>query len=180
MALAAVILITAMICSVFSGCEKNNPGGETSVTTTTEAREYVDTAEGKTLTRTVNFGGNEKEITYKHSLDFGDGEQYDVYTEGDNEYRYIYNTDTIYKVAIAKFGSGDLISDESAMVTAMSFLSSRISSLKMDYEMRYYDGLDSYHKIIFAALEGKTTEFREIMVFIPLSQGVAEFWFDAK
>lgn len=175
----ALLLVFTVVLTVAASCSKGgqtNNTSDTSQSTTQSANTIINrfTDSDKTE-KTVNFGGEKKVITYKESTEYSSGEKYDVYFDSEDEYRYVYGTDTLYMIRIAKFGEGD-ISCEEATVKLISFFSGELSMV--DYKINVYADDKTYHKLALEKIDGGNAEYSLIRAYIPMSSGVAEFWFE--
>lgn len=175
----ALLLVFTVVLTVAASCSK---GGQTDVTsdtsqdTTQSANTIVNrfTDSDKTE-KTVHFGGSEKVIAYKESIEYSGGEKYDVYFDSEDEYRYVYSTDTLYMIRIAQFGEGDISCDE-ATIKLISFFSGELSMV--DYKINVYADEKTYHKLALEKIDGGNAKYSLIRAYIPMSGGVAEFWFE--
>ena len=175
----ALLLIFTVVLVAVASCSSGGQTGETSDTssgTTQSSNTIVNrfTDEGKTE-KTVKFGGAEKVIKYKESIEYSEGEKYDVYFDSEDEYRYVYGTDTLYMIRIVKFGEGNISCDEAA-VKLISFFSEELNMV--DYKIVVYSDEKTYHKLALEKIDGGNTEYSLIRAYIPMSSGLAEFWFE--
>lgn len=175
----ALLLIFTVVLLFAVSCSNSEPADDTSSSssTTTQAVNTVInrfTDEGKTE-KTVKFGGTEKVIKYKESTEYSDGRKYDVYFDSEDEYRYVYDTDTVYMIRIADFGEGDISCDD-ATIKLISFFYGELNMA--DYKVSVYADEKTYHKLALEKMDGGNAEYSLIRAYIPMSSGVAEFWFE--
>lgn len=175
----ALLLIFTVVFIAVASCSTGgqpNETSDTSLSTTQSSNTIVNrfTDEDKTE-RTVKFGGTEKVIKYKESIEYSDGGKYDVYFDSEDEYRYVYGTDTLYMIRIVKFGKGNISCDE-ATVKLISFFSEELNMV--DYKISVYADEKTYHKLALEKMEGGNAKYSLIRAYIPMSSGVAEFWFE--
>lgn len=177
--IAALLLIFTVILIVVVSCStggQTNETSDTSSSTTQSSNTIVNrfTDEDKTE-KTVKFGGTEKVIKYKESIEYSEGGKYDVYFDSEDEYRYVYGTDTLYMIRIVKFGEENISCDE-ATVRLISFFSGELNMV--DYKIIVYADEKTYHKLALEKIDGGNAEYSLIRAYIPMSNGVAEFWFE--
>ncbi|MBQ9510693.1 MAG: hypothetical protein IJR55_03250 [Clostridia bacterium] len=180
--LSAIIILSAV------GCSEKKPS-DTSDTTTTAAttaagisvKEFVDESEDKVAERTVTFGEGETVIKYVKTEVFDDlNQKFDVYSNGEDEYRYIFNTDTLNQITIAKFSTAQTAGE--AQSVARDFIRNGVK-----YSVKYQADVtenDNYFKVVFTISSDeslaivKDPAFKEITAFIPKVTTLATFAFE--
>ena len=177
-----VLVLTAIVAGCNIGGNKNTTRSTSSAeTTTTDSTEFIDPKTDAEKFRVVNFGGREKAAVYSNSIEFISGEKYDNYVYESEEYRYVYGTETLSRISVNDFG-GDTISESDALLLSEEFLSGGVPSfLKYEFQI---STTNYYYKIIYTVSRDESLSalsdppYEKIMAFIPLTKGVAQFWFD--
>ena len=184
-----IVVMIASLAFIAAGCNGNgNTDTTTTPSTSTETTaggikidEYVDTSADKVAERTVNFGNEEKVIKYTKTEDYAElNQKYDVYVNGDDEYRYIFNTDTIDQISIAKFSTAQTAGDAQSL--ARDFIGSGVK-FAVKYQADVTEN-DYYFKVVFTISDDESLaflsdpEFKEITAFIPKVSTLATFAFE--